>query len=320
MSEFSFMDGGHDAASFQGGHDHGGFGADHHGADGMGGPSHTAIWNPGVKGVKLSDMMQGINVTPNFMLAMLFIGMTAWLFVIYWIRHNEPLANQVLGSPTAGAPTASADRHIVAGARNALPIRTSQTSGTFYTPDKKWHAPAAPQSAASQNDGGLPSIGNPSQFSQQSREAFQPQASSAPIVGGSAAYGHHGHFAPPVAGNNHSRYLKGGREHIVVHHPEPMVMHPDTRYSSPAHPRSVLRSAGGPLDSNRFARRSASASSIPPEYGAPSRVAMPSQFPVSSPSTNAGGMVGYSGAQSNGHYHMPVSSDSGLKLKTVVNR
>ena len=90
MSEFS-----HGAADGSGidGSMMDGSGAD---AGALGGPSNTAAWNPGIKGVKFSDMLQGINITPNFMLAMLFLAFTGWLFVIYWIRHNEPLANQVL--------------------------------------------------------------------------------------------------------------------------------------------------------------------------------------------------------------------------------
>jgi hypothetical protein len=115
MSEFgggdgSAMDGsGFDHGSHDHHHhgDHGGH--DHFGADGgamdfqelteASDLSAQVDHNP-FKSVKLSDVFKGITVTPNFMLAMMFVGFAAWLFVIYWIRHNEPLANQCLGTPT----------------------------------------------------------------------------------------------------------------------------------------------------------------------------------------------------------------------------
>ena len=155
-----------------------------------------------IKGVKLSDMLQGINVTPNFMLAMLFLGFTAWLFVIYWIRHNEPLANQVLGTPQAVAPTAYQDQQIVKGLKHALPIRTSDRTGNFFTPEAKLRK-------------------------QQSQHQSQASFHQSVVMPNKRAYGngqHALHYAPPGAG--HARVLKSGREHVLVPHPEPMVMAP----------------------------------------------------------------------------------------------
>lgn len=199
MSEFS--GGMHDASGFDSGM------MDGSGADSgaLGGPSTTAAWNPGIKGVKFSDMLQGINVTPNFMLAMLFLGFTAWLFVIYWIRHNEPLANQVLGSPEATAPTALQDRRIIDGAKHALPIRTSDRMGNFYTPDRaarlrheeELHKKNQAEAAFRE------SLARP-HSAPQGMNQFQ--------------------FSDP--GASHARVLKNDREHVVVPHPEPMVMAP----------------------------------------------------------------------------------------------
>lgn len=84
--------------------------------------------------VKLSDAFQGINVTPNFLFLLLFVGFTAWLWVVYFVRHHEPLANDVLGVGAAHSATAEADRRLVAGIKKTLPIRTSHTSGDFYVP------------------------------------------------------------------------------------------------------------------------------------------------------------------------------------------
>lgn len=97
-------------------------------------PSPGGGWNSALQNLKLSDAFQGINVTPNFLFLLLFVGLTAWLAVVYYIRHNEPLANSVLGTPAAGSATAAADRQLVAGLKKTLPVRTSPTSGEFYVP------------------------------------------------------------------------------------------------------------------------------------------------------------------------------------------
>lgn len=80
------------------------------------------------------SLFKGINITPNHLLILLFGFFFFWLFVVYWIRHNEPLANQVLGSSHAFAPTAQQDRHLINGVKEAYPVRTSPTSGQIWTP------------------------------------------------------------------------------------------------------------------------------------------------------------------------------------------
>jgi hypothetical protein len=84
--------------------------------------------------MKLSDVFQGINVTPNTMFFMLFMGFFLWLYVIYFIRHHEPLANQVIGTGAGYSATAAADRNLVAGIRHAVPIRTGPGTGSVYVP------------------------------------------------------------------------------------------------------------------------------------------------------------------------------------------
>lgn len=100
-------------------------------------------WVPSFSGVKISDLLQGITLTPNVLFLLLFLGFFAWLFVIYWVRHNEPLANQVIGSPKGYAPTAAADRHLVAGIKKTLPVRTSSATGDFYVPHNDSHLTGA---------------------------------------------------------------------------------------------------------------------------------------------------------------------------------
>lgn len=221
-----------------------------------GAPLAASSMGASVKGVKLSDMLQGINVTPNFMLAMLFLGFTAWLFVIYWIRHNEPLANQVLGTPQACAPTAYQDRQLVKGLKHALPIRTSDRTGNFFTPEEKLRQ-------------------------QQSQHSNQASFHQSVVMPNKRAYGTGNrslHYAPP--GTGHARVLKSGREHVLVPHPEPMVMAPGM------HQRQMNSVQHG--YSSRKATR---------------------QYPNT-----------YNTNHNGSHYHLPISSADGIKLKTVVNR
>jgi hypothetical protein len=90
--------------------------------------------------------LQGINVTPNFLFILLFAGFIGWLFVIYWVRHHEPLANSVLGTSVASSPTAAADRRLIAGTKIAFPTRTCAEMGDIYVPTPQ--APAAANAAA----------------------------------------------------------------------------------------------------------------------------------------------------------------------------
>lgn len=116
-------------------------------------------WKPSLQGLKLSDALSGITFSQNFMWFVLFAGFFLWLFVIYWVRHNEPLANQVIGEPRDHAPTAPADRELVAGIKRVLPVHTSDKTGDFYVPYNdhfgssttgavpRTEVPAAPDSA-----------------------------------------------------------------------------------------------------------------------------------------------------------------------------
>ncbi len=111
------------------------------------------------KGIKISDLFQGIKITPNFLFLCLFMGLFFWLFVIYWVRHHEPLANQVLGTPKVDPQRAAIDMKLVAGVKQAFPVQTSSTTGEIYVPgspvaayqsQEKNSAPPA-QTAAGQN-------------------------------------------------------------------------------------------------------------------------------------------------------------------------
>lgn len=87
-----------------------------------------------LKGMKPSELLQGVKFTPNALFFLLFFGFFMWLFVIYWVRHHEPLANQVLGTPKGDANKAAVDRRLVAGIKNAFPVQTSPSTGEVYVP------------------------------------------------------------------------------------------------------------------------------------------------------------------------------------------
>jgi hypothetical protein len=126
----------HDAHVHGGGH-----------GDMGGGPSHSAGWNSALQSVKLSDALEGIKVTPNMLFICMFFCFIAWLGVIYWVRHHEPLANSVLGTAAAHCATSAADRQILAGTKYAFPGRTCAEMGDIYVPGS---SPPAPSSGSAE--------------------------------------------------------------------------------------------------------------------------------------------------------------------------
>lgn len=115
-------------------------------ASAAGAGRQSVSWTSALRSVKVKHAFQGINITPNMLLFFMFAGFTAWLGVVYWVRHNEPLANQVLGTGAAYSATGHADRHIVAGVRHAMPLKTSPTTGMIYVPN----TPPLPEGPAHQ--------------------------------------------------------------------------------------------------------------------------------------------------------------------------
>lgn len=145
--------------SQDGGHDNGGHGSHsghhhHHGGELSATPQGSVSWSSAIRSMKLSDALQGINITPNMLFLFLFLGFAVWLYVVYWVRHNEPLANQVLGTTTARSAAAHTDHQIVNGVRKAMPVRTGPTSGIIYVPNSPPEAsfayPTNPQPMSAQ--------------------------------------------------------------------------------------------------------------------------------------------------------------------------
>ncbi|CAN5735938.1 hypothetical protein BH10CYA1_BH10CYA1_34240 [soil metagenome] len=132
----------HHGGHGDGGHDHG-----HDGSHGDGGqnPSQTPIWTSALQGMKLSHALEGIKVSINVWFFFFYMMCIFWLFLVYWIRHHEPLANGVLGRGAAKYETAAADRRIIDNCRDATPIRTSQNQACYAPMPAEFHDPSAQQ-------------------------------------------------------------------------------------------------------------------------------------------------------------------------------
>jgi hypothetical protein len=108
----------HDAHHHGGHSGHGGEGVQIAGQN----PSQTPIWTSALQGMKLSHALEGVNISINAWFFIFYMICIFWLFLVYWIRHHEPLANAVLGRGAAKYETAAEDRRIIDNCRDATPI------------------------------------------------------------------------------------------------------------------------------------------------------------------------------------------------------
>lgn len=131
-------------ASALGGGEAGSEAGSHSGGDHGAPPSQSVMYSSVLAGISLSEAFKGIRVTPNFLYLCLFTGFTLWLFVVYWIRHNEPMANQVLGTGAVNTRTTIDDRRLLNSVKDAMPFRTSSTFGDIYTPNAPHVPPVQP--------------------------------------------------------------------------------------------------------------------------------------------------------------------------------
>ncbi len=108
--------------------------------DGGGGTFHYAVgdnYNPlgSYSDIyKMDYLTEGLKMNHGIRFAILFIAFAGWLYIVYWIRHHDPLKTQAIGVSTVAAPTASQDKSIVSSVRNAFPLKTSQDFGSLYVP------------------------------------------------------------------------------------------------------------------------------------------------------------------------------------------
>ena len=203
----------------------------------------SRAWAPSLSGVKISDALQGIKVTPNFMFLLLFVGFFGWLFVIYWIRHNEPFAESVLGKPRVHSAGAAADRLIVAGVKKTFPVRTSSSTGEVYVPgvpsvaELNQQQAAAVQTQQAQQYSGTSPYGAPAMHGQLSgaqlagshpsygyananSHAYTPQPQYAHPNSGMPVHGAMIPSGPYLAGQGHQAIPVGS--HVMMPHPVPV--------------------------------------------------------------------------------------------------
>ena len=120
-------------SSGNGHHSNGG----HQGHDsGSQGHFHYAVgdnFNP-LGGYKLEHFTEGLRINNGIRFGVLFIAFFGWLYIVYWVRHHEPLTQQTIGLNAASAPTAAQDKSIVSSVSKAFPFKTSPEFGMLYAP------------------------------------------------------------------------------------------------------------------------------------------------------------------------------------------
>lgn len=255
-------------------------------------PQQTGIWNSALKGLNFKNLTSGIVITPNFLFVLLFGAFTAWLGVIYWIRHNEPFANQVLGSGSAYAPTASYDRHLINGVREAMPVHTTGNMGLIYTPmpgQGQAQLPAAPIAQ------------------QQMPQQQMPQQQVPPMAQGSGYMPSGPMIIDPNMRSVRTFGLRGRNQANAAYQQSlqngamqgAMQPQPQAQPLPPPAPTSWSLAAGG------FSQETAQFNS---QFGAPlNGTGMLSNGP--------GGQMAY-----RDHYYVPVQSEGGTRLKVFANR
>jgi hypothetical protein len=97
-------------------------------------PSQFSIWMSALQHMRLSKALEGIHVSNNAGLLILFLSMGIWLFVVYQIRHNDPLAKQIRSGAKALSAPQQIDERVVSKMKGALPVRWTADSGSFYVP------------------------------------------------------------------------------------------------------------------------------------------------------------------------------------------
>jgi len=129
--------------------------------------THGPLWLMALQSVNLSKALDGVTLSHNFLLLLLFIGFFGWLYVVYWIRHQEsPDANKFYAAGPVMSARIARDRQIVAGVKGAVPARTSADFGSVWTPGAEIRVPPATASQTQTNSQDY--VANQNQFNQNS--------------------------------------------------------------------------------------------------------------------------------------------------------
>jgi len=123
---------------------HGDQGGSHSGqGHGFGDFSNADIIGSDIENINWSTLFSGLKVNTGVRFIIVFAAFSCWLYVIYWIRHHEPLSNQVIGVSVPQSSTLAADRSIIARVSKVFPFQTpALVSGSFYTPTPGAAAPS----------------------------------------------------------------------------------------------------------------------------------------------------------------------------------
>lgn len=142
--------------------------------------TNTFTWSSVMKqGLNWSNLTSGMRVTPNMLFLSLFVGMGVWLFVVYSIRHNDPLAKH--SSMHQAIHSDHPDAALVDRIYNATPIRFKKQAANQNSalPEQSFSGqPLVPQAF----------VGQPVAAQQASSQSYsgyslsQPNAVSVPVV------------------------------------------------------------------------------------------------------------------------------------------
>jgi hypothetical protein len=179
-------------------------------------PSQASIWLTALQHMRLSKALEGIHVSNNAGLLILFLGMGVWLFVVYAVRHHDPLAKEIAtGKNKILSVHRQIDERVVSSMKAALPVRMSPDAGTIFVPGSN-------SSVSVSEEQGLQVNSSPSQPFQDDLDK-QNAGSTGP---GAAAAARSGPFADARFGSPLN--LSGNAD----------ILPPDSNLAAPLYPSS----------------------------------------------------------------------------------
>lgn len=129
MSEFS-ADSGYDHG---GDHSHGS-GESHIYHDSAGDLLNYNLLGGDIQYYNFQNLTEGLRISNGIRFSVLFIAFAGWLYIVYFLRHHEPLKHQAIGMSSVSTVTTPQDKSIVASIKNCFPLKTSADFGTLYVP------------------------------------------------------------------------------------------------------------------------------------------------------------------------------------------
>jgi len=95
----------------------------------------TNIMGTDMENISWSTFFAGLKVNTGIRFVVVFSTFICWLYVVYWVRHHEPFANQAVGISAPHSATTAADRSLIARVIKVFPFQTSAIgASSFYAP------------------------------------------------------------------------------------------------------------------------------------------------------------------------------------------